>query len=430
MKVLVLGSGGREHALVWKIKRSPLVETVFCSPGNAGIALECKCLGGDAVEIAHQVGADLVVVGPDGLLADGVVDRLNAAGFLAFGPTQAAAKLESSKIWTKTLLQKYKIPTAQFAAFDSARDAKTFLANQAEGAFVVKADGLAVGKGVVMANSKAEAMAGVDEVLGIASQTVRGDAGRILVEEKMSGPEVSFFALCDGQSLLPLVEVQDHKRAFDGDLGPNTGGMGAYSPVPFWNEELRGQVIETILQPTLEALQSEGVDFRGVLYCGLMLTEEGPKVIEYNARFGDPECQIMMTLLDCDIVPALLACARGEGLSDIELRWKREAALVVVMAAHGYPAMPRRDDPIIGLVEVEEALVFHAGTRLQSGQTVTSGGRVLGVVGTGSDFETARTRAYKAVSQIHFEGAHSRSDIGHAAMGEAGDVPAKVAGDC
>lgn len=415
MKILVLGSGGREHALVWKIKQSPLVEAVFCSPGNAGIALECECLSGDPVETARQIGADLVVVGPDGLLAEGVVDRLNEAGFLAFGPTQAAAKLESSKIWTKNLLQKVGVPTAKFATFDSAQDAKSYLRNQAEGAFVVKADGLAVGKGVVVAQTREAALVGVDEVLGIASQTARGDTGRVLIEEMMSGPEVSFFALCDGQTLLPLIEVQDHKRAFDGDLGPNTGGMGAYSPLPFWNDKLRQQVIETILEPTLAGLKAEGVDFRGVLYCGLMLSDEGPKVVEYNARFGDPECQILMALLESDIVPALLCCARGEGLRDIELGWKSEAALVVVMAAHGYPATPRRDDPIIGLDNVSNALVFHAGTRARDGQIVTSGGRVLGVVGRGADFSEARHLAYDAVSQIHFEGAHFRSDIGHGA---------------
>ncbi len=429
MKVLVLGSGGREHALVWKIKRSPLVETVFCSPGNAGIARECECLDGDAVEVARRIGADLVVVGPDGMLAEGVVDRLDAAGFTAFGPTQAAARLESSKIWTKTLLQKYGVPTAKFAAFDSAQDAKHYLREQSEGAFVVKADGLAVGKGVVVADTRDDAISGVDEVLGIASQTVKRDAGRVVIEEKMSGPEVSFFALCDGQSLLPLIEVQDHKRAFDGDQGPNTGGMGAYSPVPFWSNELRQQVIETILRPTLNGLKSEGVDFRGVLYCGLMLTDERPKVIEYNARFGDPECQILMALLESDIVPALLACARGEGLGEIELRWKSSSALVVVMAAHGYPLAPRRDDPIIGLDNVSQALVFHAGTRAQGSEIWTNGGRVLGVVGAGDDFNTARERAYGAVSQIHFEGAHFRSDIGHAAMGEAGAGRAVGSGD-
>ena len=420
MKILVLGSGGREHALVWKIKQSPLVESVFCCPGNAGIARECECLSGEAVEVARQVGADFVVVGPDGMLADGVVDRLSEAGFLAFGPTQSAAQLESSKIWTKNLLQNAGVPTAKFAAFDSASEAKDYLHNQAEGAFVVKADGLAVGKGVVVAQTKNEAIAGVDEVLGIASQTVKGDAGRILIEELMSGPEVSFFALCDGENLLPLIEVQDHKRAFDGDLGPNTGGMGCYSPVPFWSPELREQVVETVLKPTLEGMKSQGVEYRGVLYCGLMLTEDGPKVIEYNARFGDPECQILMALLDCDIVPALLACAGHPDyqLNSIELNWKREFALLVVMAASGYPGTPRRDDPIVGLESVGDALVFHAGTRLEHERILTSGGRVLGVLGVGENFSRAQIKAYEAVGNIHFEGAHFRSDIGKAAINE------------
>lgn len=415
MKILVLGSGGREHALVWKIRQSPLVSEVFCSPGNAGIAAICACLRGDAVDVAREVGADLVVVGPDGLLAEGVVDRLQGAGFLAFGPTQNAARLESSKIWTKTLLQKIGVPSARFAAFESGEDAKAYLRAQDEGAFVVKADGLAVGKGVVVAESKSAALVGVDEVLGIASQTVKSDAGRVLIEEKMSGPEVSFFALCDGKSLLPMIEVQDHKRAFDGDRGPNTGGMGAYSPVPFWSRELREQVIDTILNPTLAGLRAENVDFRGVLYCGLMLTDEGPKVVEYNARFGDPECQILMALLESDIVPALLCCARGDGLDGIELRWKNETALVVVMAAHGYPSAPRRDDAIVGLEAVQDALVFHAGTREHNGRLVTSGGRVLGVVGQGESFQVARDKAYVGVSAIHFEGAQFRRDIGKAA---------------
>lgn len=414
MKILVIGSGGREHALVWKIARSPLVSEVFCSPGNAGIAQICECLSGDAVEIARQVGADFVVVGPDGALADGVVDRLNAAGFPAFGPTQSAARLESSKIFTKELLAKYGVPTAKFATFENARDAKDYLAAQPDGPIVIKADGLAVGKGVVVASNRAEALAGVDEVLGIASSTVQGDAGRIVIEEMMNGPEISFFALTDGRDLLPLVEVQDHKRAFDGDTGPNTGGMGCYSPVPVFSSALREQVIETILQPTLDGLRSEGVEFRGVLYCGLMMTSEGPKVVEYNARFGDPECQLLMPLLQSDIVPVLLACA-GVGerpLRDLTLEWSNEAAVIVVMAAQGYPGAPRKGDAIAGLENVRDALVFHAGTRRENDQIVTNGGRVLGVTALGEDFAAARQKAYAAVEQIHFEGAHFRRDIG------------------
>ncbi len=419
MKILVLGGGGREHALVWKIRQSPLVSEVFCSPGNAGTVRECPCLVGDAVEVARLVGADLVVVGPDGLLAEGVVDRLQAAGFLAFGPTQSAARLESSKIWTKQLLRDAGVPTAKFAAFDTAQAAKAYLASQGESAFVVKADGLAVGKGVVVADTLAQALAGVDEVLGVAAQTVVGDGGRVLVEERMTGPEVSFFALTDGQSLLPMLAVRDHKRAFDGDRGPNTGGMGCFSPVPEWNAALEAQVMAQILAPTLATMRKMGVDYRGVLYCGLMLTETGPKVVEYNARFGDPECQVLMALCASDIVPALLACARGDGLDAVQLTWKQEAALLVVMAAAGYPASPRRGDALVGLEAVTDALVFHAGTRAEAdGRIVTSGGRVLGVLGTGADFPLARRRAYEAVGQIAFEGAHFRGDIGSSLVGQ------------
>lgn len=414
LKVLVIGGGGREHALVWKIKQSPLVSEVFCVPGNAGISQICACLEGDFVEIARKIGADFVVVGPDGALADGIVDRLNAAGFAAFGPTQSAARLESSKIFTKNLLRKYGVPSADFATFENASEAIKYLENLPDGPIVIKADGLAVGKGVVVAQSRAEAISGVDEVLGIAAQTSESDAGRVVIEEMMVGEEVSFFALSDGQCLLPLIEVQDHKRAFDGDLGPNTGGMGCFSPVAGFTQEMRERVIETILKPTLAGLKSEGVEFRGVLYCGLMLTEDGPKVVEYNARFGDPECQLLMPLLESDIVPVLLACAGlGERkLGDFTLEWRDEAAVIVVMAAKNYPGTPRRGDVVSGLEKVESALVFQAGTRLENGETVTNGGRVLGVVGMGETLGIARDLAYEGVGEIRFEGAHFRSDIG------------------
>jgi phosphoribosylamine--glycine ligase len=420
MKILVVGSGGREHALVWKIAQSPLVTQVFCTPGNAGIAQIATCLAGDPVEIAGQIGADFVVVGPDGALADGVVDRLNQAGFPAFGPTQSAARLESSKIFTKELLAKYRIPTAQFASFDNATEAKAYLETLPDGPVVVKADGLAVGKGVVVAANRQEALDGVDEVLGIASSTVVGDAGRVVIEEFMTGEEISFFAISDGTDLLPLIDVQDHKRVFDGDQGPNTGGMGCYSPVPSFTPQLREEVIETILKPTLAGLRAEGVEYRGVLYCGLMLTENGPRVVEYNARFGDPECQLIMPLLKSDIVPVLMASA-GAGdykLSDLELEWSSEAAVIVVLAAQNYPATPRKGDIISGLdaAQREGALVFHAGTKEQEGALVTNGGRVLGVAAFGDDFSSARAKAYAAVEKIHFEGAHFRRDIGWRAV--------------
>ena len=420
MKILVLGGGGREHALCWKIKGSPLVTQLVCAPGNAGIAQICPCRSGDAVDIAHDMDADLVVVGPDGLLAEGIVDRLEAAHIPAFGPSKSAARLESSKIFTKSLLRKYGVPTAKFAAFDDAASAKAYLQTQADGPIVVKADGLAVGKGVVVAANRAEAMAGVDEVLGIAGATTLGDRGRVVIEEMMRGPEVSFFALTDGQTLLPLVEARDYKRAFDGDKGPNTGGMGCFSPVPEWTSELRQRVIETILEPTLRALQSEKIVYRGVLYCGLMLTDDGPKVVEYNARFGDPECQLLMARLKDDIVPILMACAgldvgmKGRKLSDFKLHWRDEAALLVVMAAQGYPGAPRRGDRILGLSapQDENLMVFQAGTKLVGDEIVTSGGRVVGVTALAPSVEEARARAYERVEHIRFEGAQFRRDIG------------------
>ena len=419
MKILVLGSGGREHALVWKIKQSPLVTRLVCSPGNAGIAQICECLSGEAVDVAHKIDADLVVIGPDGMLADGVADRLRAADIPVVGPGQSGARLESSKIFTKKLLQKYKVPTAKFAAFDSGDEAKAYLQSQPDGPIVVKADGLAVGKGVVVAANRAGAIAGVDEVTQIAGSTTLGDKGRIVIEEMMSGPEISFFALTDGETLLPLIEARDYKRAFNGDEGPNTGGMGCFSPVPEWTPELKEQVLETILKPTLAGLQAESIEYRGVLYCGLMLTEDGPKVVEYNARFGDPECQLIMARLKDDIVPIFMACAgmdvgmRDRKMSDFKLHWRDEAAVLVVMAAANYPGAPRKGDQILGLNQgmTDDAMIFHAGTKLLDAQFVTSGGRVLGVTALGADTATARAKAYEAVETITFEGAQYRTDI-------------------
>lgn len=419
MKILVLGGGGREHALCWKIKQSPLVTQLACSPGNAGIAQICECLSGDPLDVAYKIDADLVVVGPDGMLADGVADKLRAADIPVVGPSKSAARLESSKIFTKKLLQKYKVPTAQFAAFDSGEQAKDYLQTQPDGPIVVKADGLAVGKGVVVAANRAEALAGVDEVTQIAGATTLGDKGRIVIEELMTGPEISFFALTDGETLLPLIEARDYKRMNDGDEGPNTGGMGCFSPVPDWTPELKEQVIETILKPTLAGLQAEKIEFRGVLYCGLMLTADGPKVVEYNARFGDPECQLIMARLKDDIVPILMACAgidvgmRDRKMSDFKLNWRDEAAVLVVMAATGYPGAPRKGDRIVGLNRgiSEETMIFHAGTKLEDGEFVTSGGRVLGVAALGDDRATARAHAYQLVQSIEFDGAQYRTDI-------------------
>ncbi len=419
MKILVLGGGGREHALVWKIKQSPLVTKLVCSPGNAGIAQICECLSGDPLDVAHQIDADLVIVGPDGLLADGVADRLRAADIPVVGPNKSAARLESSKIFTKRLLQKYGVPSAKFAAFDSGAEAKTYLQTLPDGPIVVKADGLAVGKGVVVAANRAQAIRGVDEVTQIAQSTTLGDRGRIVIEEMMTGPEISFFALTDGETLLPLIEARDYKRMDDGDEGPNTGGMGCFSPVPDWTPELRAQVIETILKPTLAGLQAEKIEFRGVLYCGLMLTSDGPKVVEYNARFGDPECQLIMARLKDDIVPIFMACAgidvgmRDRKMSDFKLHWRDDAAVLIVMAAANYPGAPRKGDRILGLNQGmnDETLIFHAGTKLENGEFVTNGGRVLGVAALGEDIEMARARAYQVVESIDFDGAQYRSDI-------------------
>jgi phosphoribosylamine--glycine ligase len=414
MKILVIGGGGREHALCWKLKQSPLVSQIFCSPGNAGIAQVAQCIAGEPVEVARQVGADFVVVGPDDPLADGIVDRLNAAGFDAFGPTQAGAQLEASKIFCKQLLQKYGIPSGDFASFDDPEEARKYLRGLPEGPRVVKADGLALGKGVVVAQDREEAIAAVDIVV----EAARG-RGQVLVEEFLSGPEVSLLALTDGEDVLPLAPAQDHKRVGEGDVGPNTGGMGCYSPVPIFGADDVAWAVENLLKPTVRALKSEGITYRGVLYAGLMLTESGPKVLEFNCRFGDPETQVILPRLQSDLLPLLLACAgRDFKLSEQSCEWTDEAAITVVMAAHNYPAAPRKGDAITGLDAAQEegALVFQAGTKREGEGIVTSGGRVLGVTALGADLKDAREKALSAVGKIHFDGAHWRRDIGFRAL--------------
>jgi phosphoribosylamine--glycine ligase len=413
MKVLVIGGGGREHALCWKLAQSPLATEIICSPGNAGIAQFARCVEGEPVEVARQVGADFVVVGPDDPLADGVIDRLNAAGFLAFGPTQAGAQLEASKIFCKTLLQKYNIPTGGFAAFRDAESARKYLHEREDGPVVVKADGLALGKGVVVAGSNAEALEAIDVVIGAA----RGRT-QVLVEEFLEGPEVSLLALTDGESVVPLAPAQDHKRVGEGDTGPNTGGMGCYSPVPIFTDEDVRRACDEILLPTVRALKSEGITYRGVLYAGLMLTPQGVKVLEFNCRFGDPETQVVLPRMKSDLLPLLLACAGQGELSQMSCEWTAEAGVVVVMASHGYPGAVRKGDAISGLdsARAKGSLVFHAGTREEKGQIVTNGGRVLGVSALGEDFSQARARAYALVDEIAFDGAHFRRDIGWRAL--------------
>jgi phosphoribosylamine--glycine ligase len=411
MKILVIGSGGREHALCWKLAQSPSVEKIYCTPGNPGIAQIAECLTGDAVEIAQQIGADFVVVGPEVPLAEGVVDALAAVGIPAFGPNKEAAQLEASKIFCKQILQKYNIPTGDFEVFDDVESARAYLNDyDAETPVVIKADGLAAGKGVVVAKTPAEAIAALADVATI------GEGGRILVEECLTGEEVSLIAITDGTNVVTMVAAQDHKRVGEGDTGPNTGGMGCYSPVPAFPDSLRDEAIETILKPTVEALKSEGIEFRGILYAGLMLTPSGPKVLEYNCRFGDPETQVILPRLKSDLLPLLLGSAGVEGydLATAECEWTDEAAVVVILASQGYPGPYRKGDAISGLDEAQTngALVFHAGTTTKDGEIVSNGGRVLGVTALGSDFAVARENAYAAIDKIAFEGAHFRRDIG------------------
>src|ERR1700679_2510420 len=371
MHILLLGSGGREHALAWKIAASPLVTKLWCAPGNAGIAREAECVALDiadhaaVIDFCRRNTIELVVVGPDAPIAAGIVDDLNAAGLKAFGPTKAAGRLESSKIFTKELCKANRIPTAAFGHFGDAETAKTFIRRQGA-PIVVKADGLAAGKGVVVATTLDEALAAVDMMFGGGF----GSAGaEVVIEEFMQGEEASFFALCDGEQALPLATAQDHKRAFDGDKGPNTGGMGAYSPAPVMTEALCTRVMEEMIKPTLRALKAMGSPYKGLLYAGVMVTKDGPKLVEYNARFGDPECQVLMLRMMSDIVPALIASADGQ-LKNFSLRWFDNVAITVIMATRGYPGDYGKGSVIEGLDEaakVEGVEIFHAGTIARNG---------------------------------------------------------------
>jgi phosphoribosylamine--glycine ligase len=421
MNILLLGSGGREHALAWKMAASPLTDRLFCAPGNAGIAREAECVDLDIADhdavIAFCRGraVDFVVVGPEAPLCAGIVDDLAAAGIKAFGPSRAAARLEGSKGFTKDLCGSAGIPTAAYERFRAAERAKAF-ARTRGAPVVVKADGLAAGKGVVVAESIAEAEAAIDMMLGGGiSISNLGEAGaEIVIEEFLHGEEASFFALCDGESALPLASAQDHKRAFDGDKGPNTGGMGAYSPAPIVDAAMTARVMDEIVLPTLAAMKAMGAPYKGVLYAGLMLTAEGPKLIEYNVRFGDPECQALMLRLKSDLVPALLASCDGV-LKSIDLRWDEETALTVVMAARGYPGAYAKGSVIEGLdaaATVEGVEIFHAGTKKEGGRIVANGGRVLDVSAVGKTVRAAHDRAYEAISRIRWPEGFYRRDIG------------------
>ncbi len=417
MKILVIGSGGREHALCWAIAASPLVDRLYCAPGNAGIAEEAECVAirpSDTPAIAafcRRAAIDFVVVGPEAPLVGGLVDALEGAGIAAFGPGAAAAVLEGSKGFMKDLCAREAIPTARYRRFRDAAAAKAYVAEQGA-PIVVKADGLAAGKGVVVAGDIAQAHAAVDAALG---QGRFGAAGaEIVVEECLRGEEASFFALVDGTNALPLAAAQDHKRVGDGDTGPNTGGMGAYSPTPAVTLAIEGAVMDRIILPTVRAMKRDGIAFKGALYAGLMLTDEGPKLLEYNVRFGDPEAQALIMRLKSDLLPALIA-ARDGILGQVDLRWYDEAALCVVLAARGYPDDPLRGTEIHGLdaaASDPEVKIFHAGTRREGERILADGGRVLGVTARGKDLAAARERAYRAVDQIDWSEGFCRRDIG------------------
>ena len=420
MNILLLGSGGREHALAWKMAASPLTDRLVCAPGNAGIAREAECVALDLADHAAVIGfcranaIDIVVVGPEGPLCAGIVDDLETAGIKAFGPSRAAAQLEGSKGFTKDLCRSNRIPTAAYERFRAAEPAKAYV--RARGApIVIKADGLAAGKGVIVAQNLDEAEAAIDMLLGGGL----GDAGaEVVVEEFLDGEEASFFALCDGDTAIPLASAQDHKRAFDGDTGPNTGGMGAYSPAPIVDAAMSARVTREIVLPTLAAMKARGTPFKGVLYAGLMITAEGPKLIEYNVRFGDPECQVLMLRLMSDLVPALLASRDGV-LKSLDLRWYREAALTVVMAARGYPGSYAKGSVIDGLDDaaaVAGVEIFHAGTKTEGGRILANGGRVLNVSALGATVREARARAYEAISRIRWPEGFYRQDIGRRAV--------------
>ncbi len=420
MNILLLGSGGREHALAWKIAASPLTARLVCAPGNAGIAREAQCIGLDIADHAAVIaycrdnGIDFVVVGPEAPLCAGIVDDLEAAGIKAFGPSRAAARLEGSKGFAKDLCRSHGIPTAAYERFRAAAPAKAYV--RAHGApIVVKADGLAAGKGVVVAHNVADADAAIDMMLG----GHLGEAGgEIVVEEFLDGEEASFFALCDGETAIALASAQDHKRVGDGDQGPNTGGMGAYSPAPILDAAMGARVLDEIVLPTLRAMKAKGAPYKGVLYAGLMITTAGPKLIEYNVRFGDPECQVLMLRLMSDLVPALLASRDGV-LKSLDLRWHPDAALIVVMAAKGYPGRYAQGSVIEGLEEaaaVEGVEIFHAGTKAEDGRILANGGRVLNVAALGRTVREAQTRAYKAISRIHWSEGFYRHDIGWRAV--------------
>ena len=417
MNILIIGSGGREHALCWKLADSIDDGYIYAIPGNPGMAESPDISIEDnaaIVEFAKGAKIDLVVVGPEVPLMNGLVDDLTAAGIRAFGPTAAAAQIEGSKSFAKNLMKKYGIPTARYEVFTAAEPARAYI-RETGAPIVIKADGLAAGKGVVVAMTEREALDAIDRIMEDGSFGTAGNS--VVIEEFMEGEEASLLAFTDGKVIRPMISAQDHKRAFDGDKGPNTGGMGTYAPAPVMTPEMTARAVEEILKPTIEAMAKEGRPYHGCLYAGLMITSEGPKVVEFNARFGDPETQVVLPLLDGNLAEIMCACCEGR-LADVPIAWKDGAAVCVVLAAGGYPGQYEKGHEIHGIADAEDmgALVFHAGTAERKGKIVTNGGRVLGVVGRGADISSAVRAAYAAAEKISFEGLYYRKDIAHRAL--------------
>lgn len=422
MKVLVVGGGGREHAIIMKLAESPKVTELYCAPGNGGISKYAKCFPIAAtdvdgmVKLAKDLQVDLVFVAPDDPLVLGMVDAMQEAGFATFGPNKAAAIIEGSKVFSKNLMKKYQIPTASYEVFHTPEDAMRYMEEKDQFPIVVKADGLALGKGVMIPQNLEEAR---DAIHTIMEDRIFGESGaNVVIEEFLTGPEVSVLCFTDGKAIAPMVSSMDHKRAYDEDLGPNTGGMGTVAPNPYYTDEVAKQCMETIFLPTIQAMQQEGRPFKGCLYFGLMLTPNGPKVIEYNCRFGDPETQVVLPLLKTDFVDIIEAISK-ETLSDLDIQWKDGCAACVVMASGGYPKSYPKGLPISGLNaqgQTAHCLVYHAGTQYDGQQFITAGGRVLGVTATADTLKDALARAYDGVNEIHFDQVHYRKDIGQRAL--------------
>ena len=421
MRILVIGGGGREHALVWKLAQSPQVDKIFVCPGNPGMKNLAECIAlpltdlEKVADFAQQEAIDLTVVGPEATLVAGIVDVFSKRGLAIFGPTAAAAEIEGSKAFSKQLMAKYGIPTAFFKVCEDIPTAKAYI--EEKGApIVVKADGLAAGKGVVVAMTKAAALAAVDDMMG--DLKFGGAGARVVLEEYMEGEEASLLAFTDGETIVPMLAAQDHKRVNDGDEGPNTGGMGAYAPAPVMTDILKEKCVELVLKPTIEAMKAEGRPYKGCLYAGLMIKGDDIKVVEFNARFGDPETQVVLPLLASDLVDVMLACAQGR-LGEIEVKWSDAATVCVVMASGGYPESYKQGLPITGLEAagaLPDTIVFHAGTKEVDGEIVTAGGRVLGITAIGKDIRAAKDKAYAAVEYVKFTDAHYRHDIAWRAL--------------